>query len=248
MKPRRWWKRALGGLTLMATLGSSMTAAQSDECVVLLHGLSRTDFSMQRMEESLENAGYRVANIGYQSRQHSIRDLADSAVQQGLDLCHMLQADRIHFATHSLGGILVRDFLSRSSMEDLGRVVMLAPPNRGSEIIDVFGDLPGFELFSGEPALQLGTNDDSVPRQLGPVDFELGVIAGTRSLNPIASMTLPEADDGKVSVENTKVEGMQDFIALPYTHTFIMLRQPAINQVLHFLQHGHFQRDTIVAQ
>ncbi len=248
MKPRRWRNPVWCVLTLMVTLGSSVAIGQSEECVVLLHGLSRTDFSMQRMEESLENAGYRVANIGYQSRQYSIRDLADAAVQQGLDLCHMLQADRIHFATHSLGGILVRDFLSRSPVKDLGRVVMLAPPNRGSEIIDVFGDLPGFELFSGEPARQLGTNHDSVPRQLGAVDFELGVIAGTRSINPIASMTLPEADDGKVSVENTKVDGMQDFIALPYTHTFIMLRQPAIDQVLYFLQHGRFQRESIVAQ
>lgn len=215
--------------------------AQRDECVVLLHGLSRTDFSMQRLEDSLEDAGYSVANIGYDSRNHSVEQLSITAVEQGVNLCRALQADRVHFATHSLGGILVRYYLSRHTISELGRVVMIAPPNGGSEIIDVFGEWPGFGLVSGEPARQLGTSAGSLPTQLGPVDFDLGVIAGTRSLNPVTSMTLPDDDDGKVTVENTKVEGMRDFIALPYTHTFIMLRQEAIEQVIHFLDNGRFQ-------
>lgn len=229
-------------LLLAFTLLPPPAAAQQGECVVLLHGLSRTDFSMQRLEGALEDIGYSVANIGYDSRHHSIEELAGTAVKQGTDLCRALQAERIHFATHSLGGILVRYYLDRHDIGELGRVVMMAPPNGGSELIDVFGEWPGFGLVSGEPAQQLGTKAGSVPARLGPVRFELGVIAGTRSLNPLTSMTLPDDDDGKVTVENTKVEGMRDFIALPYTHTFIMVRQEAIEQAIHFLDNGRFQR------
>lgn len=234
--------RLCPALLLAWILLPAPAAAQQNECVVLLHGLSRTDFSMQRLEDTLEDAGYSVANIGYDSREHSVEQLAVTAVEQGVHLCRALQADRVHFATHSLGGILVRYYLSLHTISELGRVVMIAPPNGGSEIIDVFGALPGFALVSGEPARQLGTNAGSLPARLGPVDFELGVIAGTRSLNPLTSMTLPDEDDGKVTVENTKVEGMRDFIALPYTHTFIMLREEAIRQVVHFLDNGRFQR------
>ncbi|MEX1197771.1 MAG: alpha/beta fold hydrolase [Pseudohongiellaceae bacterium] len=241
MKKTALWQLC-PALLLAWTLLPGQAAAQQNQCVVLLHGLSRTDFSMQRLEEALEDAGYSVANIGYDSRHHGIEELAVTAMEQGTDLCRALQAGRIHFATHSLGGILVRYYLDHHDINELGRVVMMAPPNGGSELIDVFGEWPGFSLVSGEPAQQLGTNTGSLPVQLGPVHFELGVIAGTRSLNPLTSMTLPDDDDGKVTVENTKVEGMQDFIALPYTHTFIMVRREAIEQVIHFLGNGHFQR------
>lgn len=230
----------------VSALGGSINADSGVEplqqCVILLHGLSRTDFSMQRMENALRREGYHVANVNYDSREHPVQVLAVQAIEQGLNACREAEAtDRIHFATHSLGGILVRFYLRDHNLPELGRVVMLAPPNQGSEIIDVFGTLPGFEIFSGEPAQQLGTADGSLPRQLGPVDFEVGVIAGTRSLNPLLSMALPDLDDGKVTVENTKVEGMADFIELPYSHTFIMQRQEPIDQVIHFLAHGHFE-------
>lgn len=215
--------------------------ADGPECVVLLHGLSRTDFSMKRLERELLEHGYSVANIHYDSRDHSIEELVDGAVESGIARCEQNPVRRIHFTTHSLGGILVRHYLARKAIDKLGRVVMLAPPNRGSEVIDVFGDIPGFELFSGEPALQLGTGSDSVPLKLPPAhDYELGIIAGTRSISPFFSMALPDRDDGKVSVESTKIAGMNDFIEVPYTHTFIMQRQEVIDQTLYFLRNGRF--------
>jgi hypothetical protein len=76
------------------------------------------------------------------------------------------------------------------------------------------------------------------------VDFPLGVIAGTRSINPILSQSLPNPDDGKVSVENTRVEGMTDFIEMPYTHTFMMSAEPVIRQVQHFLRSGTFSHSS----
>lgn len=237
---------AVSGLLLILLLAVSLsvsTPAQADgpECVVLLHGLSRTDFSMKRMERELLENGYSVANIHYDSRDHSIEELVDGAIESGIAQCEQHLVRKIHFTTHSLGGILVRHYLARKSISNLGRVVMLAPPNHGSEVIDVFGDIPGFELFSGEPALQLGTESTSVPQSLPPAhDFELGIIAGTRSISPLFSLALPDRDDGKVSVESTKIEGMNDFIEVPYTHTFIMQRQEVIDQTLYFLRNGRF--------
>lgn len=207
----------------------------------MLHGLSRTDFSMKRMERELLENGYTVANIHYDSRDHSIQELAVEAVASGIAQCEQVLVRKIHFTTHSLGGILVREYLSRKPIDKLGRVVMLAPPNRGSEVIDFFRTMPGFEIFSGEPARQLGTGPDSVPLSLPAAhDYELGIIAGNRSISPFFSMTLPDRDDGKVSVKNTKVDGMNDFIEVPYTHTFIMQRQEVIDQTLHFLRNGRF--------
>jgi triacylglycerol lipase len=211
------------------------------DCVVLLHGLSRTRFSMRNIEETLEDHDYIVSNIEYDSRDSRIEELAVTAVEAGLAECRQQGADRIHFTTHSLGGILVRQYLSQYPINELGRVVMLAPPNHGSEIIDVFGRIPGFLFISGAPAAQLGTStNDSIPLQLPPVNFELGVIAGDRSISPIFSLVIPDRDDGKVSVESARIEGMKDFIVMPYTHTFIMLRQQVIDQIVHFLNTGSF--------
>lgn len=231
--------------TILGTVGWTAEPvndrAPDNECVVLLHGLSRTDFSMQKMAKVLAENGYAISNVHYDSRHNNIQELANLAVNQGITDCLSKGAARIHFATHSLGGILVRYFFKDNTIEELGRVVMLAPPNHGSQIIDVFGQVPGFELFSGEPALQLGTTGpDSIPASLPPVGFELGVIAGNRSMSPIFSLALPDRDDGKVTVESTKIEGMQDFIEMPYTHTFIMQRDAVIQQVISFLQQGSF--------
>lgn len=235
-------------LPLSSTLSFAATEAASSspssDCVILLHGLSRTSFSMQKMQETLESKGYAVSNVHYDSRDGRIEELAQSAISAGLDDCQQYNPRQIHFATHSLGGILVRHYLTHQSVDNLGRVVMLAPPNHGSQIIDIFGRVPGFELISGEPAAQLGTTGpESVPAHLPSVDFELGVIAGDRSISPIFSWALPERDDGKVTVESTRVEGMRDFIVMPYTHTFIMQRQAVIEQVLHFFEHGNFRHD-----
>jgi len=210
------------------------------ECVILLHGLSRTDFSMFRLERALVSSGYLVANIHYDSREHLVEDLADLAIEEGLQNCREQQARRIHFTTHSLGGILVRYYMQSNKIPELGRVVMLAPPNQGSEIIDVLSRMPGFELFSGEPARQLGTGPNSLVNNLPAVNFEVGVIAGNRSISPFFSLALPDRDDGKVSVESTKVEGMRDFIEVPYSHTFIMQRDEVIDQVKYFLRNGRF--------
>ncbi len=215
------------------------------ECVVLLHGLARTAASMARLEEALTDAGFAVANIDYPSRKHVIEQLAPLAMEQGLAACRSRRAETVHVVTHSLGGILVRYYLAGHELAEhhllkLGRVVMLGPPNRGSQVVDKLAWVPGFGLWNGPAGFQLGTGEDSLPRQLGPARFAVGVIAGTRSLNPLLSRFLPGPDDGKVALESAKLEGMQDFLALPHTHTFMMRSAEVIRQTIFFLRNGRF--------
>jgi hypothetical protein len=162
------------------------------------------------------------------------------AVETGLRECRSAGAKRIHFVTHSIGGILLRYSHQSSPIPDLGRVVMLAPPNQGSEVIDITRHWPTGDIFASEAGLQLGTGPDSVPLQLGPVDFELGVIAGTGSINFLMSAMLPEPNDGKVSVASTRVDGMDDFLMVDNSHRFITESAEVIRNTKSFLRDGSF--------
>lgn len=216
------------------------TAALHQECVILLHGLARTSDSMLPMAEALQAQGYWIVNVDYPSRQFTIAQLAQTAIPAALNQCPTHAANKIHFVTHSLGGIVLRQYLREHRISELHRVVMLAPPNKGSEIVDHLKGLPPFAWINGPAGSELGTSANDLPQQLGAVDFELGVIAGTRSINLLLSLYLPNPDDGKVSLESTKVEGMRDFIALPVSHPFIMKDEDTISQVIYFLQRGSF--------
>ena len=166
-------------LIMLLVLTSSQTWAE--ECVVLLHGLARTDDSMEEMEEGLLDAGFRVINHDYPSREYSIEQLSSAVIRDATSGCPA--GEKVHFVAHSLGGILIRYFLENHELSDLGRVVMLGPPNKGSEVVDAFAEVPVFEMFNGPAAMQLGTEQTSIPNRLGAADFEVGIIAGTWSIN-----------------------------------------------------------------
>ncbi|HNP63358.1 MAG TPA: alpha/beta fold hydrolase [Woeseiaceae bacterium] len=216
----------------------TVIAASHAECVVLLHGLNRSWRAMRPMAESLQNAGFSTTNVDYPSQAGGVEEIAPLAVGTGLDGCRKTGATKIHFVTHSLGGILLRYQNEHDPILDLGRVVMLAPPNQGSEIVDRTEDWPGFEIFSGDAGAQLGTGPDSIPSQLGPVNFELGVIAGTGTINPVASAMLPNPDDGKVSVVSTQVDGMRDFLVVGNSHRYITRSDIVLRNTEYFLRNG----------
>lgn len=210
-----------------------------EDNVVLLHGAGRSRRAMGCMAKALARKGYQVHNLGYPSRHAPIEILADYVGTQ-IDELQLDPKMKIHFVTHSLGGIVLRYLLKHTQPLNLGRVVMLAPPNQGAILADIFERLPFFDWILGPVGIQIRTRPDSLPKFLGPVNYEVGIIAGNRSVNPILSVLIPGADDGRIAVKSTKLAGMADFLVLPCIHPMIMNYKNTIRQTIHFLAQGCF--------
>jgi pimeloyl-ACP methyl ester carboxylesterase len=208
--------------------------------IVFLHGIARSSRSLASLEQALRADGYRTLNLDYPARAACIADIVATLHQP---IAHFAEdcVGRLHFVTHSMGGLVARAYIARYRPARLGHVVMLAPPNEGSEIADLFGSNTLYRAFFGPAGAELVTKrPDSLCEVLGTVDYPLGVIAGDRSLDPVGWLLLPGANDGRVSVERTRVAGMADHIVIHGTHTLIMNNREAIAQTLHFLKHGRF--------
>ena len=210
--------------------------------LVLLHGLGRTPRSMWRLARHAERRGYRVHNVGYPSRRAPILAHAEHV---GRRLAAIATAEGpLDAVTHSLGGIVLRAAVAGGWLPAaaLRRVVMLAPPSTGSELADVLARSPLFRLAVGPAGPELRTGADGVPASLPPVDFAVGVIAGSRHAKLLFGRVFAGANDGKVSVERAAVAGMRDLLVVPRGHTFLMNAPEVVSQLLHFLAHGAFAR------
>jgi len=223
----------------MSRSGASVPGDRPTETVVLLHGLGRSATSLRSLARRLADEGFAVVNYDYASTR---RDVASHAAELASRLPELLPAgtQRIHFVTHSLGGIVVRRLLADHAIDRLGRVVMLAPPNRGSELADALREVGILGTLLGPASVELGTRPTDAPKSLGPVRFECGVIAGDSSFNVLGPFLFDGPNDGKVSVESAKVDGMADFLVVHHGHTFLMDADDVQAQVVHFLRHGGF--------
>lgn len=213
------------------------------ECVILIHGMGRTYKAMNSMQKILTETGYDTVNLGYPSTDKDIATIADQYFSNAISQCRKFHPTAINFVTHSLGGIVLRQTIKENRPEDLGRVVMLSPPNQGSSVADTLQNWWFYEWLNGPAGQQLQTGEDSVPNQLGPIDYPVGIITGDHYafFDAWFSHILPGKDDGKVSVEQAKVEGMADFLVVHESHPFIMNSLNVQEETIYFLQHGVFK-------
>ena len=216
--------------------------------VVLLHGISRTALSFRKMQLALERAGFATLNLDYESRRKALEGLAediDPAIQRFADRID----GSVHFVCHSMGGLLARVYIARHRPKHLGRVVMLGTPNSGSEIAERLKNFGVYRAFFGPAGQQLGTRRDAaIDALFPPVDYPVGIIAGNRSIYPIASRFLPRPHDGRVSIANTKLEGMADHVVVAASHPWLVRNSVAIAQTIAFLREGKFNPSDVVTR
>jgi hypothetical protein len=186
----------------MLFMGTTTTRAnqRTGECVIVLHGLGRTEVSMGKIEKTLVNNNYLVWNEAYPSREAEIEILAANHLPPGIHQCEEWNADTIHFVTHSMGGILVRQYLQSNKIPGLGKIVMLAPPNHGSEIVDQMKEGALFQEIMGPAGQQLSTQPNSKPNSLNPIPGIIGIIAGSVATAAMSASASPQASTDEVEI------------------------------------------------
>ncbi len=212
--------------------------SEKRESVVLVHGLGRTEQSFVVLAQRLRWAEYDVTTVGYDSRSAPLQEHAARLADAVASCCR--DAPTLHFVGHSMGGMVIRRYLADSPPATLGRVVLLAPPSQGSELAERLRQHPVAAEILGPSGRSLGTGSDDLPATLPPPAYELGIVAGNRSINPVGSAVIPGVDDGAVALDRVGVPGAP-IVILPRSHTFIMNSRHAADAVIRFLQTGAFE-------
>lgn len=220
---------------------AARAASDELEMVILLHGMARGKGAMKPLENFLAKNGFSVINTGYPSTREPVETLAEVHLGAMVEHCRRKGAHKIHLVTHSLGGIVARQYLQHHDLPLGSRIVMIAPPNQGSELADKLRSLFLYRWLNGPAGQVLGTEPDSLPNRLKPISGEIGVIAGNFSWNPLFSWMIPGEDDGKVSVRRAKLSEMTDFCVVGSGHSFIMRHPQVLGQVAAFLKTGRFE-------
>lgn len=216
-----------------------MQAAQGDT-VVLLHGILRTHHHMNRLASALRKDDYIVLNLDYPSRKKNIEDIVEHVFRE---IEEKASPDKpIHLVGFSLGALIIRGLIKQYPELSYGRLVLLAPPNEGSEVADYWKDSLLFQKVFGPAGQQLVTDQEEFKHLLidSLEDFEAGIIAGNRTVDPFSSGMLPGPNDGKVTIESTHLAGVQEHIVVSATHMFFPKNRTVIDNTRHFLATGKF--------
>lgn len=211
-----------------------------NEGVVVLHGIFRTKFSMRSLAKYLEKEKFKVLNLGYKSTKYPIEELIEIIHPAIADFNQKNNFEKLHFVGYSMGALLIRAYLKNYLPKNLGRVVMIGPPNQGSEVADRIQNFFFYKWLYGPAGQQLITNQESFKKMFAEINCELGIIAGNKSLDPISSKIIGIANDGKVSIESTKLAEMKEHIIVPVNHTFFPENRKVKELTSCFLKNGKF--------
>lgn len=215
-------------------------ASVKNECVVLLHGLGPALGNLAVVEKSLKREGYATLNLKYPSLRYDIEKIVKWLDQQPKFKNVWIEFDKIHFVTLSMGGIVLQNYLCSQRViqrQKVGRVIMLGPPHGGSEMADLVCKTP-LSIMIGPAGRQLTTGQRQ--NKMRPW-YELGIIAGKKfSSGPV----FLGPNDGLVSVESTKLDGMKDHIELVAMHGFLGWNASVRHQIVEFLKNGKFDHET----
>ena len=168
----------------------------------MLQGSGSSANSLWSAEQFFTTRDYEVYRLAYPSTKKALGQLVEQIRKEAQGLC----PNTPNFLTHSMGGIILRVIKSTHPDFAVARFLMLGPPNHGSEIVDEWGDRKLLVQLNGPAGASIGR--DGVFTELPNVEFDPGIIAGSRSLNPYFSYLITGPDYGKVSIEATKVAGM----------------------------------------
>jgi len=204
--------------------------------IVLLQGMGRGRASLWVLDTRLRQAGYHVVSFPYSAHSKSIEGLAEDLVEF---IREHVKGAPYHLIAHSLGNLIVRTAFGTGLPPGLDRVVMLAPPNKAADLARALRDNKVYQWFTGASGQLLGS--EAFYAQLPVPTVEFGIIAGDRG----QSVIFKEANDGVISVENTKLTGMKDWIAVHQSHNFIMNSRIVAALCVSFLENGVFDRDLL---
>lgn len=216
--------------------------AMSGRAVILIHGIGRSSRSFAGMAKALADEGYTVVAFDYPSTRLPIQKSADylHSVVQSLE-----GIDSIDLVCHSMGGLLLRAYLSQHAESRFHRAVMLGVPNNGAELADTFKGNPLFRAVLGPAGQQLVTDRSSLIGQLPAPEFDFGVLAGGRAQEKGYNPLLPGDNDGTVTVASTRLAGAADFLVVPVIHSFLMSDERCVKAVCQFLELGRFNTDRL---
>ena len=229
------WKKTKFTLIFIIILSTKVFSMQY---LILIHGINDTSKGFKKMEQHFSSQ-YKVININYPSLKYSIVDLSNKYLTPVMN--KISKSDTINIVTHSMGAIILRQYLNEKYPKNIGRIIMISPPNHGSEVADFFHTLFLYKKIYAKAGSSLskdGLQKLNLPDSIG---YNYGIIAGTGTLLPFFSIFIKGKDDGKISINRTKLSDMKDFITLHYSHDFIAKKKKTIKYTENYLKYGKFR-------
>ncbi len=224
----------------------STAALDRGDCVVLVHGLWRNGFAMRSIEKMLGEQGFYTVSIDYPSTSMPIPEISEQYLgAQGVDLCRANNSPRIHLVTHSMGGIVARHYLQTHHLPEGSRVVMLSPPNQGSEFSEKFAGQWWFDALVGPAGSSLTRTESGIIDQLEPISEPVGIVAAYRDWSAWPDSWLPAPNDGTVSVASMVLEEMDDFVLVNSGHSMMRYNDSVHQHIVNFLNEGRFDSDRV---